>query len=93
MANDPFRVRLHDSDAPENFRVVVVKNASPEQIKLAIATIFSIRHPYVLRKVRDVGPPIVYEPGNAPFHSGLSGPHEAVVVGKNSVKATQYLLT
>ena len=57
-----------------------------------LAAIFSIRNPsFVLRRVREVGPPIVYEPGHSPFHAGLCGLHEIFVSGEHTHKQSKTL--
>jgi len=85
MADDPFRVRRAGS--AERFTVIELTAASPAQIKTAIEfTVDPV--PFVLRKVTEIGPPVVYGSVIAGLHDKLYGPHEVFPVLSSEGAAT-----
>jgi hypothetical protein len=78
MTADPFRVRKAGSSG--DFVDVDITGASTDNIRLAIADSFSLHGLFYLKKVTQIGPPVLHGTIVAGFHAGLWGPHEAFLV-------------
>ena len=75
--NDPFRVRRAGSSG--EFSVIELTAASSAQIMTAIE--FAVGPvPFILRKVAETGPPVVYGSYIVGLHDKLYGPHEVFSV-------------